>query len=48
MVVYVGSPGDSAFESIGSASGGTNMQPYPLQGEVLGAGKIGKVTVVTA
>jgi hypothetical protein len=48
MVVYVGSPGDSAFQSIGSASGGTNMQPYPPQGEVLGVGKIGKVTVVTA
>jgi len=46
VTVYVGSPGDSAFQSIGTADGGTNMQPYPLQNDVLGVGGIGTVTVV--
>lgn len=47
VAVYVGSPGDSAFQSLGSANGGTNMQPYPEQGDVLGVGGIGKVEVIT-
>jgi len=48
VTVYVGSPGDSAFQSIGTADGGTNMQPYPEQGDVLGVGNIGDVLVVTS
>ena len=45
--VFVGSPGFSAFQSLGSANGGTNMQPYTPTKDVVGKGKIGKVTVVT-
>jgi hypothetical protein len=45
--VFVGSPGFSAFQSLGSANGGTNMQPYPPTQDVVGVSKIGKVTVVT-
>jgi hypothetical protein len=46
--VFVGSPGFSAFQSLGSANGGTNMQPYPPAKAVVGVGKVGKVTVVTS
>ena len=48
VTVYVGSPGDSAFQSIGAADGGTNMQPYPLQNDVLGVGGIGAILVITS
>ena len=48
VTVYVGSPGDSAFQSLGSANGGNNMQPYPEQGDVFGVGGIGAVLVVTS
>ena len=48
VTVYVGSPGDSAFQSLGSANGGTNMQPYPEQGDVFGVGGVGTVTVVAS
>ena len=44
--VYVGLPGDAAFQSIGSAANGTNMQPYPEQRPVEGVGSIGTVTIV--
>lgn len=48
VTVYVGAPADSAFQSLGSANGGTNMQPYPeLQNPALQGG-IGKVLVVTS
>ena len=46
VVVYVGLPGDAAFQSIGSANNGTNMQPYPEQRPVQGVGSIGTVTIV--
>ena len=45
--VYVGAPADSAFQSLGSANGGTNMQPYPETTDVVGQASVGKVTVVT-
>jgi len=45
--VYVGSPGDSAFQSLGSANGNNNMRPYPEQGDVFGVGNIGTVLVIT-
>lgn len=45
-VVFLGLPGDAAFQSIGGASGGTNMQPFPQQNAVQGVGSIGKVTIV--
>lgn len=47
MSVYVGAPGDSAFQSLGSANGGTNMQPYPQTTDIIGQTSVGKVTVVT-
>lgn len=47
MDVYVGAPGDSAFQSLGSANGGTNMIPYPETQDVVGYGGVGKVTVAT-
>jgi hypothetical protein len=46
--VFVGSPGFSAFQSLGSANGGTNMQPYPISKAVVGVGSVGSVTVVTS
>jgi hypothetical protein len=48
VTVYVGAPADSAFQSLGSANGGTNMQPYPqLQNPPL-IGGVGQVTVTTS
>jgi hypothetical protein len=49
VVVFVGLPGDSAFNSIGSAnytSGTTNMQPFPTQRPVEGVGSVGTVTII--
>lgn len=45
--VYVVAPGDTAFQSLGSANGGTNMQPYPESKDVVGKASVGAVTVVT-
>jgi hypothetical protein len=47
MSVFVGAPGFTAFQSLGSANGGTNMQPYPSANDVVGISSVGKVTVVT-
>lgn len=47
MSVYVGAPGFTAFQSLGSANGGTNMQPYPPAKDIVGVSSVGKVTVVT-
>lgn len=46
--VYVGSPGFSAFQSIGTANGTINMQPDPVNKPVVGQGQIGLVTVSTS
>ena len=49
VVVYLGEPGDSAFQSVGSAYSTinrTNMQPFPQQFPVTGYGHVGKVTIV--
>lgn len=48
LTVYVGSPGDSAFQSIGTADGGTDMQPYPEQGDIFGVGGVGTILVITS
>jgi len=48
VIVFVGTPADSAFQSIGTADGGTNMQPFPLQRAVEGVGEIGTVTLTTS
>jgi len=49
VVVFVGLPGDSAFNSIGSANytaGTTNMQPFPTQRPVEGVGSVGTVKII--
>lgn len=46
--VFVGAPADSAFQSLGSANGGTDMQPYPQTKDVVGYSQVGQVTVVTS
>lgn len=46
VVVFVGLPGDSAFQSEGSASDTINMQPFPTQSPVEGVGSVGIVTIV--
>lgn len=46
VVVYVGLPGDAAFQSIGSANDTVNMKPYPSQPPIAGIGAIGTVTIV--
>jgi hypothetical protein len=51
VVVFLGTPADSAFQSIGSAYATinrTNMQPYPIQYPVQGVGSVGNVTIVIA
>jgi hypothetical protein len=47
LVVFVGSPGDSLFQSLGSASGTTNMRPSVLDRPLVLQTQLGKVTVVT-
>jgi hypothetical protein len=46
VVVFLGLPGDSGFQSIGSASDTVNMQPFPTQNPVEGVGAVGVVTIV--
>ena len=46
VVVYLGVPADSAFNSIGSASGTNDMRPYPEQTAITGVGYIGNVSIV--
>ena len=43
--VYVGQPGYTYFQSIGSANNTINMTPYPGQTSVQGVGGVGTVTV---
>lgn len=43
--VYVGSPGFSAFQSIGSARGGTDMRPYTPNQALVAQATVGIVTV---
>jgi hypothetical protein len=45
--VFVGAPGFTAFQSIGSANGGTNMQPLPQGQALIAKGSVGEVTVIT-
>jgi hypothetical protein len=49
VVVFVGVPGDSAFQSVGSASSTvnlTNMNPFPAQTAILGIGTVGRATIL--
>jgi hypothetical protein len=45
--VYVGSPGDSFFQSIGSATGTNDMRPSRLDIPLVLQVQLGRVTVVT-
>ena len=46
VVVYVGLPGFSSFQSVGSAADINNMQPFPTQVPIQGVGYVGTVTIV--
>jgi hypothetical protein len=46
--VYIGAPGDSAFQSIGSALETNDMRPFPATSALVARTFVGKVTVVTA
>lgn len=46
--VYVGQPGYTYFQSIGSANNTINMTPYPGQTSVQGVGGVGTVTVLAS
>lgn len=46
MLVYVASPGDSAFQNIGTATNTFNLQPDVLSVQLVGKVLLGKVTVV--
>jgi hypothetical protein len=46
VVVFVGLPGNSGFQSIGSASNTNNLQPFPTQRPIQGVGSVGTVTIV--
>ena len=47
MDVYVAAPGDSAFQSVGSADGGVDMRPDVVSPVLVALGSVGKVTVIT-
>jgi hypothetical protein len=47
MDVFVAAPGDTAFQSIGSANNRVDMRPDQLAKDVVGKASVGKVTVVT-
>ena len=47
MDVYVAAPGDSAFQSVGSADGGVDMRPDVVSEALIVRGSVGKVTVIT-
>jgi hypothetical protein len=46
MQVYVNAPGDTAFQSIGSANNTVDMRPYTPDQDIVGVGTLGNVTVV--
>lgn len=46
LSVYLGAPGDSAFESIGSANNTVNMQPERQTQALISRISTGKLTVV--
>ena len=48
MVVFVGAPGDTAFQSRGSATNTNDMRPSVLDSIIIARGYVGTVTVETA
>ena len=47
MQVYVNAPGDTAFQSIGSANNRVDMRPYPPDVDIVAVCSIGTVRVET-
>ena len=47
LVVYVGSPGGSFFQSLGSATGTNDMRPSTVDSALVLQVTLGQVTVVT-
>lgn len=47
MQVYAGAPGDTAFQSIGSANNTLDMRPYPPDVDLVAQGSVGTVRVET-
>lgn len=47
MQVYVNAPGDTAFQSIGSANNTVDMRPYPPDVDIVGVCSVGTVRVET-
>ena len=47
MQVYVNAPGDTAFQSIGSANNTVDMRPYPPDVDLVAQGSVGTVRVET-
>jgi hypothetical protein len=45
MDVYVAAPGDSAFQSIGSANGTNDMRPFPETVDLVGQTSLGTIRV---
>jgi hypothetical protein len=45
MDVFVGAPGDTAFQSIGSSTNTNNMMPYVMDNLIIAKGYVGTVTV---
>ncbi len=50
VLVFLGVPRDSGFQSIGSTfqDNRTDMRPAPLQNRILGAGRVGSVTITVS
>jgi hypothetical protein len=47
VTVYLGAPGDSAFQSLGSAFNANDMRPYPQTKDLVISVSLGRVTVET-
>ncbi len=47
LTVYVGAPGDSLFESVGSATGTNDMRPATVDNALVLQLQLGQVTVTT-
>lgn len=46
LYIYLGAPGDSLFQSVGSANQTNDMRPYPVSQPLVTTTYVGKMTVV--
>jgi hypothetical protein len=46
LYIYLGAPGDSFFQSVGSANQTNDMRPYPVSQPLVTTTYVGKMTVV--